>query len=406
MQNIFRLAFWRRLPWESYVSLITVVATASLIWVGHDYTDSRLWWALGILVLFTCGLIAWWNPALDIPMKRKITVGMISLVCGLFIVEHNTFAAIILCFVLSAAVMELFPKRLGSFWILFFGLATILAMFWRESASLSALSSGLAALGGYAFFGISSIALRRATEASAESERLLGELQTAHRQLQTYALHAEELAIAQERNRLAREMHDALGHRLTVAAVQLEGAQRLVHGDPDKALRMVSTVREQVLEGLTELRRTVATLRAPLGVELSLLSALPRLTANFQQATGLIVQLTLPETLPPLSTEVRQALYRAAQELLTNVQRHAQATHVWIKLESPATDMIQLSVADDGIGVPATVQAASFGWRGLRERAEQLNGQLQIDANDPSGTQITFRLPYTLPEPAVAVTTN
>ena len=84
------------------------------------------------------------------------------------------------------------------------------------------------------------------------------------RQLQEYAGQIERLAVAEERNRLAREMHDMLGHRLTVAAVQLEGAQWLIHTAPERATHMVGTVRDQVREALGELRRTVATLRTPL----------------------------------------------------------------------------------------------------------------------------------------------
>src|SRR5690606_11162904 len=106
--------------------------------------------------------------------------------------------------------------------------------------------------------------------ARVESQRLQTELQEAHQQLQTYAERVEALAVAEERNRLAREMHDTLGHRLTVSIVQLEGAGRLIEHDPTRTAQMVQTVREQLVEGLDELRRALVSLRKPVSSSLSL----------------------------------------------------------------------------------------------------------------------------------------
>ena len=135
-----------------------------------------------------------------------------------------------------------------------------------------------------------------------ESQALLADLQEAHSQLQEYALRAEEMAVVEERNRLAREMHDTLGHRLTVASVQLEGAQRLCDQDQERAAGMVGTVREQVREALGELRSTVATLRTPVEADLHLRSALRRLAAHFEEATGLAIHQVLPDEMPPCPT--------------------------------------------------------------------------------------------------------
>ena len=177
-----------------------------------------------------------------------------------------------------------------------------------------------------AFFGAFANALLRADAARRESQALLDELQQAHEQLQEYALRAEEMAVVEERNRLAREMHDTLGHRLTVASVQLEAAQRLCPTDAERAAGLVGTVREQVREALGELRGTVATLRSPVEADLQLRSALRRLMDHFEEATGLTIHRVLPDEMPPLPDAHRLALYRAAQEALTNVQKHAEAS--------------------------------------------------------------------------------
>jgi signal transduction histidine kinase len=247
----------------------------------------------------------------------------------------------------------------------------------------------------FAFIGAFASALARANTARRESQSLLAELQEAHRQLQEYALRVEELAVVEERNRLAREMHDTLGHRLTVAAVQLEGAQRLCPIDPQRAASMVGTVREQVREALSDLRSTVATLRTPVEADLRLPSSLRRLTAYFEEVTSLTIHQVLPEEMPDLPGAHRLALFRAAQELLTNVQRHAEASQVWLVLNA-SDDAVKLLVSDDGRGLSVSAEQAGFGLRGLRERAAQLGGELHLEPRRGGGTQVSFRVP--LPE--------
>lgn len=142
----------------------------------------------------------------------------------------------------------------------------------------------------------------------------------------------ERMATHEERNRLAREMHDSLGHQLTVAAVQLEGAQRLIPKDPDRAAHIVETARAQVRDSLDDLRRTVAALRQPEQADIALPQAIRQLATLFEQATGLAVQCVMPNQLPDLPLAHRLTCYRAAQEGLTNVQRHAQAKNILIVL--------------------------------------------------------------------------
>ena len=283
------------------------------------------------------------------------------------------------------------PLRLGACWIAIYTVVT--------AASFAVgmnLVEGLIALFLYgvlyAFLGAFANAVARADAARRESQALLAELQEAHRQLQEYALRAEELAVVEERNRLAREMHDTIGHRLTVASVQLEGAQRLCPADPERAASMVGTVREQVREALGELRATVATLRTPIEADLHLRSSLQRLVSHFEEATGLTVHQALPEEMPSLPETHRLALFRAAQEALTNIQKHAGASQVWLVLTA-RDEAITLLVGDDGQGVSVSGEPGGYGLRGLRERAVQLDGTLHLEPRQGGGTQLSFRLP-------------
>ena len=368
-----------------FAGLFTVGAVAVIAFATIEDNSAR-WIALGLTLAFGALLLFHHNIRVHFYFALQT-----ALAVSLILFQPNTFAAGILFFVLSAEAMTILPLRQATLWISIFTVATYFN-FAFVVGWLSALLYVLPYAGGFVFFGTFGKAMRDAEAARQESQRLLEELQTAHRQLQEYASQVEQLTIAEERNRLAREMHDAVGHRLTVTAVQLEGAQRLIPTEPDRAARMIGTVRDEVKQALADLRRTVATLRAPLEVDLPLTHALARLATAFQEATGLNVHLTLPEDLPSVPEAGRLALYRAAQESLTNTQRHAKAKNIWLSLQT-SSDNISLTAADDGVGFPPSMDGVGFGLRGLRERATQLGGELHLESRPGGGAQLRFCLP-------------
>jgi signal transduction histidine kinase len=318
-----------------------------------------------------------------------VLLAELALVIGLTLFDP---AAILLGFVLSAQAMFMLPRRSSVLWLAFLVLTTgVLSVYHAGWVRGSLVTLAYAA--GYASFGFAYYARERANTALHASESLLADLQEAHRQLQAYADRAEELAVVEERNRLAREVHDTLGHHLTVATVQLEGAQRLIPSDPERAAVMIGTVRDQIREALGELRRTVAALQAPPEIDLSLPQALTRLTANFEAATGLSVHLALPEDMPDLPDVYRGVIYRVAQEALSNVEHHARARDVWIDWVQQDAAVV-LTVSDNGIGIPADhSKQAGFGLFGMRERAARLDGKLTVQPRSGGGTQLSMRLP-------------
>ncbi|MBX7235061.1 MAG: sensor histidine kinase [Caldilineales bacterium] len=292
----------------------------------------------------------------------------------------------VLFFVLSAEAPSLFGPRIWRLYIAGFAILTAALILFTTENSAFALALAVVYAGGYYFF-----AAFAANTAAAEAAQ--EELEAANRRLHDYAAQVEELTIMEERNRLAREMHDTLGHRLTVAAVQLEAAQRLIARDPERATAVVGTVREQVNEALAELRQTVAALRAPLEADLGLDQALQRLVTHFGQATGIAVALDLPADLPDLPASHRLAFFRAAQELLTNVQRHADARQAWVRLWQQ-DGLVFLRVEDNGAGLPTAAESSGFGLRGLRERAAQLSGGFELAPRPGGGVQATFSAPF------------
>lgn len=241
------------------------------------------------------------------------------------------------------------------------------------------------------------VVLTRATLLQAADRRrveaLYEQLQAAHDELRALHATAREVAIAEERNRLAREIHDSLAHYLTVVNVQLEAAEKLGDQQAERALVQVRRARRLTLDCLQEVRRSVAALRAASLEELSLPNALRKMAAEFAENTGLRVDLEvdLPEE-ARIAPEAALALYRSAQEGLTNVQRHAAARCVRLRVSSGGTT-IRLAVEDDGVGPAEGQREGGFGLLGLRERVELLGGQLAFGPGEPAGSRLSVIVP-------------
>ena len=374
----------------SYYLTTFAVGAAGVVLVFEQRHPARwavlaLVGAFGLLSLLVFKPSVWarrgWAHAL-LGVQTAIIVALLTLV------PEATFF-IVWFYMMSVYAILALPRREAYTWIGGFTLLSLLLLVAHEGL-LGGLVAATIYASGFAFFTVFAHLTHRAQQARAESERLLRELQAAHRQLQDYAARVEALAVAEERNRLAREMHDTLGHRLTVAAVQLEAAERLIPTRPKRAAGMVATVREQVRAALRELRQTVAALRQPLESDLPLETAVRRLVADFQQATGLTVHLAWPADLPPLAPAQRLTLYRAVQEGLTNIHKHAAATQAWVTLEADGAHLT-LRIRDDGRGPQAN--AGGFGLRGLRERAAHLGGAVHFGPAPQGGARLEVRLP-------------
>lgn len=375
----------------SLAGLLTVLVMGSYGIITYSPDGQWLWLVVTLILGLMVGFI--FDPNEKSPIWVRV-VYLIIMTAGVNVLPFLgvTFTAVyVLNFVISAQAAGLLGRNGAILWVGILALLSFVTL--TQFTPLSVAVTQSIALGA-GYFAIASfmVASKEADAARKESQHLLEELQRSHAQLQAYTTQAEAYAVAEERNRMAREMHDTLGHRLTVAAVQLEGAQRLIPKNPEKAEQMVGVVREQVVEGLTELRRTVAALRTPIEDELSLDRSINRLVHNFETATGTAVHVDLPASLPSLPEEVRHTLYRGVQEGLTNIQRHAQAQQAWIHLAQSNGNLI-LHVGDDGVGLPTGEGRTGFGLRGLDERTVELGGRFQIHPRPGGGTQVEMILP-------------
>ena len=298
---------------------------------------------------------------------------------------------------LSAMAAFFLPVGNAIFWLaLFFIVGAIHSTYLY---GFEEMLSYAASLGEFSVFGIVGALMRRSNQAYYSIESLYDELHDAHTQLTRYSEGVRQLAVSQERNRVAREMHDSLGHSLTVAVVQLEGAERLIPKDPNRAASIIHNMRDQLKQALAELRNTLAQLRSDDGDEVigNLAMALTELKTNFTQATGLEIELDLPDHLPELNEDQRHAIFRATQEGLTNVQRHANGSRAWVTL-TPNRETIALTVSDNGQGFPKEIADGRFGLRGLQERADFFGGSVTRKNKSSGGGELTFTIPYDIPK--------
>jgi signal transduction histidine kinase len=221
------------------------------------------------------------------------------------------------------------------------------------------------------------------------AERLMAELAEANAQLAAYATQAEELAMTQERNRLAREIHDSLGHTLTIVNVQIEAARVVMGSDPDRALDAMNKAQELTQRGLARVRESVAALRESPVSNRPLSEAIASLVKE-AQSNGIVTEFTIAGEPQPLEHKVALALYRAAQEGLTNVRRHARASRVDVRLDFQP-DKVHLEVRDNGVGAADT--EGGFGLLGIRERMQLLGGRLQVSTGAGKGFRLTASVP-------------
>lgn len=230
----------------------------------------------------------------------------------------------------------------------------------------------------------------------AEVERLNLDLISANQKLRDYASQSAELAAVQERNRIAREIHDSLGHSLTTVSIELDVAEQLIQKDPEKAASLVHKARSLTRQGLEDVRRSVAALRSdPLGRQ-PLPDAIQTLVDD-APGDNLAVTLSVTGERRELGYPVRLALYRAAQEALTNIHKHAQATQAQISLHFDAS-CVRLVVENDGpLSEAAPVEfqqgGAGFGLAGLRERVNQLGGKLEASPQPGGGFRLSVEIP-------------
>jgi signal transduction histidine kinase len=363
-------------------TLLQVLYCAVLWWLARKHLSNRLV-ALAVVVLSLLTVATGWLGLTGLQWDWLLYLVTVSVYFGALSLRIATIAVVLLY--LSMMVNLSF---LDQWW-------------WPQI-----YPSLLSLLPAYAFVAVFSLVLQILSIQKERAETLLhrleesnAELEEAHRQLQKYASEVEELAVVRERTRLAREIHDTLGHYLSILTIQLETISKLQERDPARAAVEIAEARRVVSQSMQEVRNAIAALRPTSIATLTLTGAIAQLGREFEQnAADAALTLDLDTQLPPISPDLQVALYRAVQETLTNVRKHAHASKVLVRLRYE-DELLELLVLDNGPGASggdANSQAEGFGLIGLRERIELLGGQVAHGPAEPAGYRVTVQVPVPL----------
>jgi len=217
------------------------------------------------------------------------------------------------------------------------------------------------------------------------------ELAVANEKLRQYALRIENQATLEERNRIAREIHDSLGHSLTALNLQLETALKLSQSNPNKANDFLVRAKQLGSQALRDVRQSISTMRSHPLQEQSLEQAICLLLEDFHHANGFspICLINLENSLP---IELKIAIYRIIQESLTNVSKYARATEVRIEIDK-TPKALRLSIQDNGKGFDFQQNTTGFGLQSMRDRALGIGGVFNIISAPGKGCKIMVDIP-------------
>lgn len=220
------------------------------------------------------------------------------------------------------------------------------------------------------------------------SYRVIAE-QGSRQQAEALAQQVEQLATALERTRIARDIHDSLGHTLTSLQMQLVAAQRLRPHHLDQSFRATDTAKRLADQCIEDLSQALQTVRQSEQVDIN--QSLSTLLSQLKQHSRLTVEWSL--SLPQLPLQTNHQLYCIVKEALNNVQKHACASQIYLQGQVISNEIF-LELSDNGRGFDLTQLSSGFGLKGMRERVQMLGGQLMINSTPGSGTQIKITLPY------------
>ena len=244
----------------------------------------------------------------------------------------------------------------------------------------------------FRYFDLANLVAERTEHLAAANVLLLGH------QEKLQALTSELFLIEErERRQLASDLHDSISQSLSLSMLELSSLQKAKAVEEIK--EQASRIRKRLDRTLQSTRNMTYQLCPPLLYQAGLGAAITQLTGEFQEQYGLAIEFTESAVQEPFAEELRYFLYRATRELLVNITKHAQASHVEVSLTLETNNAIRIQVRDDGIGFSQretrchTPDRGGYGLFGLRERAARMGGELQIQSIREHGTIVNLTIP-------------
>lgn len=357
-----------------FISRWVLIAIAAFL-IGGGYFVYRSaggWWGWGSYFLFvgtTLALVLSTKSSQFTPIF--ILQALTAWVLALWVHPHLAMLFV----VVSVLAVEKLAQRSALYW----QLACVAAVVMSELfGSVGSASIQDAFINGFltAFIGGFALVRKEAETAKLNALELMVELQKKNKQLEVMSVERERRLRTDERQHLSRELHDTLGHKLTVTIVQLEAAERFLKRDPERVEEILRTARTLMTDGLAETRNMLNLLDDNTEKQKSLRQQLEKVTSEFEDTTGLTVVLKINVSAATLQSSFRLHLIRIVQEALTNVARHADASKVLVSLE--VSDCINILVEDNGRRLSGHEGELLAPAKSIASRVSQLDGRVEL----------------------------
>jgi signal transduction histidine kinase len=243
-------------------------------------------------------------------------------------------------------------------------------------------------------FGLALLLVMLLINALLDERKIREKLVVALDQLRQYSLRIEDQSALQERNRIAREIHDSLGHTLTAQSIQLDSALLLQHSNTEESSVFLKEAKQLCKQALQEVRQSVAALRTDPFRGKSLDQIATALVQEFRVTTAIETTYVM-SVIHPISPDMVAVCYRVLQESLTNIARHSAATDVVLQLFTQE-GALNLQIQDNGKGFDPVQNSTGFGLQGMKERVMALGGQFKLSSQPGEGCQILVKIPLVL----------
>ncbi|MDP8962512.1 MAG: sensor histidine kinase [Cyanobacteriota bacterium] len=352
-------------------------------------------------LLMICTIAGFWLMGLRMPTGKQIykilytTLEILLILLTVSTGGIRLFPLLYIVLVIRSCLIFELPGRLAvtglSFSLFLFTLLRWVARF--DARPLLQERLRYLVLGYTLLFGLSLAFVLLLMNALLTERQSREKLAEANEQLRQYALRIENQATLQERTRIARDIHDSLGHSLTALNLQLETALKLWSADPAKATNFLAQAKRLGSTALQDVRHSISALRSDPLQGRSLEEAIASLAEELYRSTNIspTCNIWLPRSISP---DLAIVVYRIVQEAITNICKYANASEVKIQLHASQTQL-DLIIEDNGEGFKVNQNTTGFGLQGMRERTLAQGGQFEINSTPGAGCRITakFALP-------------
>ena len=241
-------------------------------------------------------------------------------------------------------------------------------------------------------FGLGIFFVLQLTNKVLSERQMKQKLAYANEQLKEFSQKVEELATVQERNRIARDIHDSLGHALTSLNIQMQTAVKLWEKEPLQAYSFLTQAQLLGKTAMQEVRKSISTLREDAKEERPLEAKIETLVDDYRKGTGLFICTNICRC-DSVPKPIAKAIYHIVQESLTNIFKYAEATEVHIQLRTTPKEF-KLTVEDNGKGFDPKQNRSGFGLQGMQERVTIVSGELQLITSPGEGCRVEVNIPY------------